>query len=238
VDRPFGYESTSILSDLKRAMLVSGDLPFAHTLQGALQSGATLDHDLYEERPEYSGYSWYDALPRLNDVALTLDGADWDACPAFTAQNRPSEISLSVQIRQLGRDDRLVCLPAYVHVDTNEPNEISFVAVKASPWDNNALSGPFDLQDFILWATFRASEDIESDSWQTQYDYYEGRVQEELNDYFRGPRANLIVLLRKLSLDAHLLANRLGVTEITLQRPESNARDWNIKLLGANGSID
>ena len=238
VDRPFGYESTYILSDLKRAMLVSGDLPFAHTLQGALHCGATFDHDLYEERPEFSGYSGTTSYLDSSMWSWQWMGLRGRRCQAFTPQNRPSEIHLSVHIRQLGREDRAVRLPAYVHIDTQQPNEISFVAVKASPWDNEELSGPFDLQDFILWATFCASEDLESDSWQTQFDYYEDRVQEELNEYFRGPRANLIVQLRKLCLDANGLANRLGVTEITLQRPESNTRDWNIKLLGANGPIE
>jgi hypothetical protein len=238
VDPPFGYENTYILSDLTRAMVVDEDLPYAHTLQGALHCGATVDHDLYHERPEYSGYSWYDALPRLTDVELTVDGIAWEYCPSFTPQNRPSEIHLSVNVRELGQKDRVVRLSAYFHIDTQELYELSFVAVKASPWDNEELAGPFDLQDFILWATFRASEDLESDSWQTQYDYHQDRIQEELNEYFRGPRANLIVLLRKLSAEANGLASRLGVTEITLQRPEANTRDWNIKLLGANGPIE
>jgi hypothetical protein len=237
VDRPFGYDNTGNLSDRTRVMLV-GDLAHAHTLQGALNCGATLDHDLYQERPAYVGYAWYDALPRLVDVELAVDGIAWEDCPSFTPQNRPSAIQLSVYIRQLGREDRVACLPAYVHVDTQECNEIRFVAVKASPWDNNELTGPFDLQEFILWATFSASDDFESDSWQTQYDYYRDCIQEQLNEYFRGPRANLMVLLHKLSADANGLANRLGVTEITLHRSESHPRDWDIKLLGANGPID
>jgi hypothetical protein len=238
VDPPFGYDNTSILLDLRRAMVVDYDLAFAHTLQGALHSGATLDHDLYHERPDYAGYSWYDALPQLTDVEVTVDGIAWEDCASFTPQNRPSEIHLSVHIRQLGREDRVVCLPAYVHVDAEESNVINFVAVKASPWDNDELTGPFDLHDFILWATFRASEDLESDSWQTQYDYYRDCIQEELNEYFRGPRANLVALLHKLSADANGLASRLGVTEISLHRSESNPRDWNIRVSGANGPIE
>lgn len=238
VDRPFGYESTVVVADVQRVLLVADDVPFAHTLQGALHCGATLQHDLFREESAFEGYTWYDALPRVTDVEMRIDGTLWEDCPSFTRQNRPSEIKLDVHMQQAGQAVSVVSLSACVHVDTAELNGINFVAVTGSPWDKNELDEPFDLCDFILWATFAASEDLESDSWQTQYDYYRNCIEEELNEYFRGPRANLIVLLNKMTVDANGLANRLGITEITLRRSQTELREWDIQLSGANGPIE
>jgi hypothetical protein len=234
----FGDRVTGVVPDLRRAIIVQYDLPNAHTLQGALHSGAILENDLYTEDPRYSGYSWYDALPRLIDTAIRVDGMPWDESPQFTSENRPFKIEVVLTLSQRGQSDRFVALPAQIHVDSEEVNSASFVAVKPSPWDKDDSSGPFPLREFIVWATFRSSDDWENDSWQTQLDQYQEEVEEELNEYFRGPRANLLVLLKKLSLDANRLACRAGVTEMTLRRAAPNSHEWDIQLSGANGLIE
>ena len=112
-------------------------------------------------------------------------------------------------------------MPVLIHVDTSEVNQINFVAVKQSPWDNENLDGPFPIVDFLIWATFSASDDFgECDSSATQAENYEEDVKRMVNEYFRGPRAgsSFGILRNAVQLDASSLAERLGVTEIHFQR--------------------
>jgi hypothetical protein len=239
VEPLFGYGRTLIVPDLSKAMLASTDLANAHTLQGALHSGATLDFTLYEENPAYEGYAWYDGLPILSDVQVLMDGVPGEDCQrTLSGQSRPATIDLSVAIEQRGHPERYVSLPARIHVDTEDLNAISFVAVKQSPWDNEHLSGPFPLDDFLVWATFCASDDLESDSWQTQRDYYQEQVEHQINEYFRGPRATLASMLQRLiDSSACGLASQLGVTQIRFLRSTPDDRQWTIELAGADGAI-
>ena len=152
---------------------------------------------------------------------------------------RPARIEIEVAIERLKGEGRSLRLPVLIHVDTSEVNEINFVAVKQSPWDNENLAGPFPIVDFLIWATFSASDDFgECDSWATQAENYEEDVKRIVNEYFRGPRATLLGILRNaVQLDASSLAERLGVTEIRFKRDASSQHDWNIELANADGPV-
>ncbi len=229
----FGDDKTSIVSDLTRVLLVDSDLANVHTLQGALHSGAKLDYDLYRENPSFEGYAWYDALPRLSDVEIVIDGLP--AKEFLSTHNaRPARIELDVTITEAGRDDCVLTLPAFIHVDSDELNCACFVAVDQSPWDNAELAGPFPVDEFLIYATFSYCD--EGDTWQTQMDYYEGDIERLVNEYFRGPRASLVALLHKgLSFDATSLAARLQVSQIKLTQDQANQHRWNVELVGPEG---
>ncbi len=232
----FGDDKASIISNLNRAMLVDRDLTNTHTLQGGLYSGAKLDYDLYREHPDFAGYSWYEALPRLVNVEVTIDGSPAQEYLSKQQNARPSKIELGVTIRESGRGDHIVALPALIHVDSDELNSPCFVAVEQSPWDNDQLAGPFAVDEFLIYATFSPSD--EGDTWQTQMDYYEGEVERVINEYFRGPRASLVALLHKgLRWDAADLASRLNVSQIKLTRDQANKSQWDIQLIGSDGQM-
>jgi hypothetical protein len=239
----FGHEAAAIVRDLTRATLIERDVQHPHTLQGALHSGATLDADLYHERREYRGYFWYDALPRVTQAEVIIDGCSAEDSDLLGGQARASTIDVFVIVRQRGKAEREIRLPAYIHVDSESYNALQFVAVKDSPWDNDELSGPFPLDDFLMWATFCASDDCESDSWETQSYCYEQEIARQLNRYFRGPRATLLALLgRALSFDASALAESLNLSEIRFTRPLPGSHRWGIELIEssrhASGSDD
>jgi hypothetical protein len=121
----------------------------------------------HQEKLEFAGYTWYDRLPRIVDTAVLVDGvpyADWPD----TAE-RPAKIEIEITIAESAQEERSVCLPGLIHVESDERNEIIFVAVRNSPWDNDDLSGPFSVADFLLSATFCPSDDYgESDIWNTK----------------------------------------------------------------------
>jgi hypothetical protein len=231
VEPLFGHPEQRLLPDASGVLLVERDVPDAHTLDAALQCGAALDGVLYEEKPEYAGYAWYDRLPRIVDTAVLFDGVLYDDWPE-TAE-RPAKIETEITIAESGQPEWSVRLPALIHAQTAELNEISFVAVRNSPWDNDELHGPFSISQFLVWAIFCASDDYgECDSWNTQMGDYEKEVKLQVNAYFRGPKASLVAILREaIDWDANRLAERLGVKEIHFRRTASSGSGWEIELV-------
>lgn len=224
----FGKSETRLLADISRVIFVKRFLPTPHTFEAALQCGAVLDGELYEENPDFQGYSWYDSRPLIDDTAVLVDDAPW-----VDSGDRPEKIEVEISISQQGFPTRDLRLPAVIHVDSDEPiwNSTPFVAVKNSPWDNDELAGPFSVSEFVINATFCPSDDPDSDSRETQRDWYAKEVEREVNRYFRGPRATLIAILRgAIEYTADELADQLGVEEILFIRPKDGSRNWNIRL--------
>ena len=233
VDPLFGRPTTEVPTDLSQAILVDRWLSHGHTLEGALHSGAELSGVLYCENPEYAGYPWYNQLPRIVKADVFIDGLysdDWE----FRADQRPKTIKVQLEVAE-GNEERRIVLPAKVHAVSDECGWLEFVAVRNSPWDNDELSGPFSIHDFLIAATFSASDDYgECDSWNTQMGYYSDQVERVLNKYFRGAKATLLALLRTaINSDAKQLATELGLHQIRFTRQpssEDQAPSWNIEL--------
>jgi hypothetical protein len=233
--RMFGEDETSVVSDLGRVMLVNGLVTNVHTLQGALHSSATLGYILYRESPRFAGYSWYQNLPVLIDVEVTIHKGT-EAQISSREVVRPSKIDLALTVQQQGQEDRIIVLPAYVHVESEELNSVSFVAVKNSPWDNEHLAGPFPIEEFLIYATFSSSD--EGDSFETKLDWYRREVEQAVNEYFRGPRASLVALIQDgLNFNARTLALQLNVAQITLKRSQTNEHNWDVELIGSEGQV-
>jgi hypothetical protein len=231
----FGDDNTVIVPDLSCVMLVDSDLANAHTLQGALHSTADVGYSLYREQAQFDGYSWYDALPRITNVEVLIDGE-----PAGTymadGNRRPARIDLAVTVKQSGIVDRLLTLPAVIHVVDSDYNDISFVAVKNSPWDNDDLAGPFAVDDFLTYATFLCWD--EGDTWDTQWDRHCSDVEDRVNEYFRGPRASLAALIyNRMAHEISHPAARLKVSQIKLTREPEHEHKWHIEFLDADGQL-
>jgi hypothetical protein len=138
VEPLFGHSERRLLPDASGALLVDRSLPDAHTLEVALQCGARLQRELYEEKPEYAGYAWYGRVPRIVDTAVLVDGILYDDWPERS--ERPAKIQIEVTISESGQPERSVRLPTLIHARTTDRNEIEFVAVRNSPWDNDDLA--------------------------------------------------------------------------------------------------
>ena len=146
---------------------------------------------------------------------------------------RPTKIELALSIERAGQDCELLSVPAFIHVESDEPGAISFVASENSPWDNDQLNGPFDITDFLVYATFSYWE--EGDTWETQLDQHSTEVQQCVNEYFRGPRASLVALLNAaLTPDIRHLADQLNVCGLRLNR-QGPERSWEPELVGVDG---
>ena len=229
LDPVFGRSEQRLLSGLSNVILVDRDLPNAHTLEGALHCGASLEPSvvLYQEQNQYDGYSWYDRLPRIVDTAVFVDGTHYDERQSGTA--RPERMEIEVTIEQRGTGQRTLRLPAMIHVDSENNYDLDFVSVNLSPWDNEELRGPFSIVDFLMSATFYASDDADCDSWETQLNAHQELVEREVNAYFRGPKATLIAILRTaIDWKARELAEQIGLKQIRFTRAAPH--DWHVEL--------
>jgi len=230
IEPVFGRPEQRLLSDLSDVILVEQDEENEHTLAGAFQYGAALDGALYEPRHEYAGYRWYQDLARIAGSTVFIDDVPFDDWPQGSS-SRPEKIEIELRIARQGQQEQKLKLPALIHVAASGWNEIDFVAVRNSPWDNDDLSGPFSIVDFLMAALLRASDDLECDSWATQQEYFQAEVEREVNEYFRGPRATLLALLRNaIDWNAHQLAEQLAVQKIHFERTASGQRGWEIAL--------
>lgn len=229
IDPVFGPPQRKLLTDLSDVMLVAGNLSNQHTFEASLECGAKLPKSLWAEDSRLTGYSWYDKLPRLVDCEVFLDDVSYASCQT---QTRPLKIELRVTITEFGQTDLEISLPACIHVDSeDEYNNAIFVATRDSPWDNDSLRGPFDVVEFLMWATFMASDDSDADSWQTQRDDYDRAVTRLVNEYFRGPKASLVAILRDLfDWESRRLADELKVTEVRFKKNVTGSGGWEIEL--------
>ena len=230
VEPLFGCPTMEFFPDLSNVILADRWLTNAHTLEGALHSGAALPGTLYCEKPEWSGYTWYDRLPRITDTELFLDDVSFEDRGADRGE-RPTKIEMEVEMQE-GPAVRRTRLPVLIHAVADDYGWLEFVAVRNSPWDNNDLTGPFSVHEFLIAATFCASDDFgECDSWNTQMDHYAGDIERVVNEYFRGPKATLLALLRGvINTDATILAEQLQVREIRFSRSPSETPSWTVDL--------
>ena len=226
----FGDSERHRLTDTSLVLLVDPALPNAHTLEGALHSGAEIDGTLYEWDRNFEGYAWYDRLPRIAGATVLLD--DVPLPESFEPSNtRPEQIDLELTIEQQGQSEQKLRIPALIHVSLNYELDLRFVAVRNSPWDNS-LNGPFSVGPFLIWATFLASDDSDADSWNTQMDDYEESVERRVHAYFLGPKATLLTILsRAIGWQESQLATALGVQEIRFRRRNPDQATWEIELV-------
>lgn len=222
----FGTCEARLLQRLDNVILAPRDLPIAHTLEAALNSCANLDADLYLAERAFKGYSWYDKLPRIVNMDVLIDGIPYENW--YAKGPRPAQIQLELTIEQAGTERKL-SLPALIHVGDEQYNEHEFVTVGNSPWDSDEFPAPFDIVEFLIWATFSSSDDIDADSWETQRDRYQEEVTRTVNGYFRGPKANLMAILRSaIDWEARRLSEQLGINEIRFKRVTNS---WEVELI-------
>ena len=93
IDPFFGAVEERLLETVDKVLLVAQACPNQHSLEAALENDSILGRELYQTAKQYAGYSWYDALPLLNDTEVVLDGScldEWEA----RALPRPEKITI------------------------------------------------------------------------------------------------------------------------------------------------
>ena len=232
----FESPETVLLHHVADVLLVEEGIPNPHTLEAALVTGGTLGSALHKEHRAFQGYRWYDRVPRLANTVVRIDGALHDQWVG-TGQIRPTRIEIEANVHEPENGDRSVILPALIHVDSESINEPLFAVVTNSPWDHADREQPFSVADFLMWATFSASDDFgECDSWETQREEYQADIERMVSEYFGGARAALLaVLQRTVPWEAHAYLDQLDITEVRFRRGDGR-RIWNVEFVDLTSS--
>ncbi len=227
----FESPETVLLDEVANVLLVEEGIPDPHTLEGILAAGGTLGSVLYKEHRAFQGYAWYDGIPRLANTVVRIDGALHDQW-VRAGQIRPTRIEIEASIRNPESRHRTVVLPALIYVDSESINEPVFAVVSNSPWDGADRTQPFSVADFLMWATFSASDDFgECDSWETQREECQADIERMVSEYFGGAKAALLSVLQgTIPWDAHTYLDQLGINEIRFRRGDGR-RMWNVEIM-------
>jgi hypothetical protein len=145
------------------------------TFQVALEYFRKLDVEVLEDDSDYEGYSWYAAIPRLRDFQLSIDGKDpKDDDSVYEPVTVAESIRLSFVIDRNGNQEAVSWdLRFSGFKDTDWSDEPFLFITRSSSWAaTGPRSEPFDLLDAAVYVGFSPNEDYESDSSETQLDYF------------------------------------------------------------------
>lgn len=147
-----------------------------------------------EDRPQYEGYSWYRAIPRIHSFRLRVDGKEIDE--NFTADSTltlADSIQLSFVMERDGKKETLLWEIPFAGFEGGEgETEASLIVTRRSPWV--AAEGdapPFDLVDAAVYLAFSPGDGYESDSTETQLQDFRDDKQSEIIRTLGGTLAQL-----------------------------------------------
>ena len=148
------------------------EIPDQHALYHALRSAA-IDHRFYRANSDFSGFGWYDRLPRVVEASVSFDleghtcSDDDQANPRNNCRNgRAESITYSLTVTEDDRQ-RKIEIPGQVAFTSNEdtsPYDATLVVAQDADLDPEALT------KLLMDAWFDPSDDHEADSYDTQHD--------------------------------------------------------------------
>jgi hypothetical protein len=218
-------EATLILADVERCTIVELEETPIGTLAFSFLMGSHYFQDMpvqaLRDTPQYSGYSWYETIPRLHSLRLAVDGKEVQSNTFDQALTLVDSIQLTFVLDRSGVEETVTWdLPfaGYVNEWGNEP---ILLITRNSPWTGPAEAPcPFDLLDASVYLAFSSSDDAEADSYDTQLEDFRNSVQSTIVLALGGTLAQAQYALNE-ALDNWRLSHALqeaNVLEIHLRR--------------------
>lgn len=163
-----------------------------------------------DPEPAFEGYSWYDRLPRITviDFIFDHDGKSWiygdstaEYLPPDMPAGRVANLMLDLSIASDGGEHAAACVRSFdipMLVAGNDANSIDEAAILIR---EGADVKPDDLVRLMEASLFCASEDADSDSWETQRDRFCAEARNLANTLLLGEEEALIAQLREAVFD-------------------------------------
>lgn len=159
------------------------------------------------EQDAFTGYSWYDRLPRILNLhfGVEIDGVAYRYGPEKLPDDLPSgrvpAVTLHLEIASSGTGTAIIeqqTFPVDVLVCNNETywleDALIFVA-------EGADVSPGDLATLLENSLFSPSDDVESDSWQTQREDFGRDARDRANRILLGDDEALVESLHEALCD-------------------------------------
>ena len=190
---------------------------------------------LLEDNRRFVGYSWYGKLQRICPLHLAVDGEiHEDEFQGSDAVALANTISLGLQLRSSGAAEYFAWdIPfAGWFEDSNFPSVQIFVT-RTSPWVVNRDAEPFGLLEAAVYVGFQPGDDVECDSYDTQFEYFQDEANREITRILYGPmelvRMQLNELVGKLNCDFQNSLKEASVSRLDFVLGEDNRWSFTIQ---------
>lgn len=176
----------------------------------AIAGGGPLGETPVDPVEQFTGYSWYDALPRVLGCSFRVERDDGDIfdyagdteLPPDLVSGRVDKISVEFAFRESGKSDapaEVLELPADIVIMPGDYwSEIEEVVTLLSA---DCAITPDDLAWLLEAACFDASEDCEADSYHTQQTAFERDARFAANRLLLGEDTAIIERVRDAMRD-------------------------------------
>ena len=153
-------------------LIVSEDLeiPEQHTLALAIENTTEAPQLLREQDETFTGYPWYDEIPRITGLHADLHYGDDIVQMTKGANQRPDAISVKAEIRHPDGTTGLLAMKSPAAFPDDAETSLDYlrpVVAKDSDLDSQQMA------DILKAVYFRYSDDFDSDSHETQQDWAE-----------------------------------------------------------------
>ena len=125
-------------------------------------------------------------------------------------------------------------LPFAGYANEDDSQDCTLLVTKTSPWvlASNQYADVFGLEAAADHIGFDSGDDMESDSYDTQHDWYEERVQREIVRVLGGTFGPARLELGKV-IGAHELTNALNAANISSVRLIKTGQAWAYEITAA-----
>ncbi|GAA0309188.1 hypothetical protein GCM10009087_19030 [Sphingomonas oligophenolica] len=189
-------------------LLDSYDPDIDQSAAQVLGSGTPLGRRPVRANDAFAGYRWYDALPRVTDIAFIIDTdigivryADGEVLPTDVVSGRVDEITLQViiELPDAPGNSEWYSLPLEALVCRNDGyGNLDEAVILVS---RNAAIKPGTLAWLIEASCFSYDEDHDSDSWGTQHRAFEKSARQIANEILLGEEQALLERIRDAIAD-------------------------------------
>jgi hypothetical protein len=223
--------------DPSQVAFVDGDADFDDRIDFAFEMGFSKFHQLplnpVQLEPRFSGYAWYDAIPRVRRFELTIDSVDVAEYSATDLLTVVNAITLKFELtRQSGGPLPFTWeLPFAGYADEDDSQGCYLFVTKTSSWivEADQCAGAFGLEAAADHVGFVPGDDIESDSYDTQHDAFTESIQREIVRILGGNVGQARLELRKV-VGRYELTQSLNAANISEVRLVKTGERWTFEI--------
>jgi hypothetical protein len=189
-----------------------------------------------QHEPRYKGYSWYSAIPQYRRFELTIDSKPVEEYDAASLLTVVDTITLRFALDRPGKPTVPFTwdLPFAGYANEDDSQDCALLVTKTSPWvlASDQYAGVFGLEAAADHIGFDPGDDVESDSYDTQHDWFTEHVEREIVRVLGGNIGQARLELGKV-VGGYDLTHALNAANISEVRLVKTGQNWTFDIAAA-----
>ena len=189
-----------------------------------------------QHEPRYKGYSWYSAIPQYRHFELTIDSKPVEEYDAASLLTVVDTITLRFALDRPGKPTVPFTwdLPFAGYANEDDSQDCALLVTKTSPWvlASDQYAGVFGLEAAADHIGFDPGDDVESDSYDTQHDWFTKHVEREIVRVLGGNVGQARLELGKV-VSGYDLTHALNAANISEVRLVKTGQNWTFDIAAA-----